>query len=153
MYECPICIRIILSEHILIPSKTEGRKAMMRLEEIRNKKELISVIDWDMTPEEAVTRYLEWGNNWTHGKNLVRSKSDVSFYFVVNTWDSPPRIYFIQRNSEEALELAAFQIPDDIKARFLDSVGHQKGVYAINEEIRSWLEQELYGHDGNESRH
>ena len=126
---------------------------MMRLEEIRNRKELTSVIDWDMTPEEAVTRYLEWGNNWTHGKNLVRSKNDVSLYFVVNTWDSPPRIYFIQRNSEEALELAAFHIPDDIKARFLDSVSHQKGVYAINEEIRSWLEQELYGHDGKESRH
>jgi hypothetical protein len=45
-------------------------------------------IDWDMTPEEAVTMYLEWGNNWRKGQRTpVRSKHDESYYFVLNTWD------------------------------------------------------------------
>jgi hypothetical protein len=83
----------------------EGKVAMMQLEGIRKDHELINAIDWDMTPEEAVTLYLEWRNNWTHGK-MVKSKNDVSHYFVVNTWDEPPKIYLIQRNSEEAVELA-----------------------------------------------
>lgn len=126
---------------------------MMRLEDIRSNKELTSVIDWDMTPEEAVTRYLEWGNNWSHGKNLVRSKNDFSRYFVVNTWDIPPRIYFIQRNSQAAVELAVTDMPHELRSRFMESVGHRKGVYAINEEIKAWLEKKLYGPEGEESIH
>ena len=66
---------------------------MMGLDEVRQNKEIISVIDWDMTPEEAVTLYLEWGNNWSHGRNLIRSKDDVSHYFVVNTWEDPPKFF------------------------------------------------------------
>ena len=117
---------------------------MMGLDELRKETDIIGAIDWEMTPEEAVTLYLEWGNNWTHGRHLVRSKNDVSHYFVVNTWNDPPRIYLIQRNSEAAIELANIDIPKDLKERFLVSVGHNKGVYALNQEIRSWLECELY---------
>jgi hypothetical protein len=113
------------------------------LEEIRGEKNLVSDINWDMTPEEAVTLYLEWGNNWSHGKHLVRSKKDVSYYFVVNTWDDPPHIYLIRRNSDEARELAKIEIPVPLRNRFLVEVGHNKGVYAINEDIRAWLEEAL----------
>ena len=117
---------------------------MMGLEEIRNDHELVNEIDWDMTPEEAVTLYLEWGNNWTHGK-MVKSKNDVSHYFVVNTWDEPAKIYLIRRNSEEAIELAIIDMPEKLREHFLESIAHNKGVYAINEEVRAWLEQELHG--------
>jgi hypothetical protein len=112
----------------------------MTIDEISNDTEIMHAIDWTMTPEEAVTRYLEWGNNWTHGKNLVRSKNDVAYYFVVNTWDDPPKIYLVKRNSEEAVELAAIDVPSPLMDRFLRSVSRSKGVYAINEEIRAWLE-------------
>jgi len=36
---------------------------MMNLKEIKEDKSLLNAIDWDMTPEEAVRLYLEWGNN------------------------------------------------------------------------------------------
>ena len=121
---------------------------MPGLEELRQNKEALHSIDWDMTPEEAVTLYLEWGNNWSHGKNLIRSKNDVSYYFVVNTWDDPPRIYFIRRNSEEASELAVIDMPGDIMGRFMDSVKHRKGVYPLNEEMKIWLESRLYPSSG-----
>ena len=51
---------------------------MMTLEELRDNWKLASVIDWDMTPEDAVTLYLEWGNNPATGKHRIRSKNDVS---------------------------------------------------------------------------
>ena len=117
---------------------------MRQLKDIRNNIELANMIDWEMTPEEAVTLYLEWGNNWSHGK-FVKSKQDVSYYFIVDTWDDPPMIYLVRRNSDEAVELAAFGLPRFLREHFLASVGHNKGVYAINEEIRAWLEKELYG--------
>ena len=44
-------------------------------------------IDWNLTPEMAVTLYLEWGNNdWRSEHPPVRSKSDVATYFVVDAW-------------------------------------------------------------------
>jgi hypothetical protein len=122
---------------------------MMGLEEMRKNSELISVIDWDMTPEEAVTLYLEWGNNPANGRRRITSKNDVSYYFVVNTWEDPARIYYIRRNSEEAVELATIYMPEELRNRFLDSVGHLKGIYPVNDEIKAWLEEELYGQETN----
>jgi hypothetical protein len=115
----------------------------MELREVREDRRLVSEINWDMTPEEAVTLYLEWGNNWSHGKHLVRSKSDVSFYFVVNTWEQQPEVHLIRRNSDEATELARIPLPEPLRERFLDHVGCRKGVYAINDEVRAWLQELL----------
>jgi hypothetical protein len=116
---------------------------MMRLEDIRNNQDLMNAIDWDMTPEEAVRLYLEWGNNWARGNYVIRSKDDVTYYFVVNTWKEKPVIYFIRRNSEEAVELAKIEMPDELNQRFLESVGHQKGVYGVEGEVRDWLQSQL----------
>jgi len=116
---------------------------MLTLEEIKKDPELVNAIDWSMTPEEAVRLYLEWGNNWAHGNYVIRSKDDVSYYFVINTWEKIPVIYLIRRNSEQADELAKINLPDRLKNRFLNSIGHNKGVYAIDNEIKIWLKSEL----------
>jgi hypothetical protein len=117
---------------------------MMDIENLRNRLDLLTDIDWDMTPEEAVTLYLEWGNNWSHGR-MVRSKEDVSYYFVVNTWEDPPTVMLIRRNSEEAVELAEFALPEHLREGYLNSVASRKGVYPITKEVRAWLEAELSG--------
>ena len=115
----------------------------MQISELKQKKDIINSIDWDMTPEEAVILYLEWGNNWAHGR-VIRSKEDFSNYFVVYAWDEEPVIYLIRRNSEAAEELAEIIMPAEIRDWFLDSIGHNKGVYAVDGEVRRWLEKELY---------
>ncbi len=116
---------------------------MIHLKELKHNKELLNAIDWDMTPEEAVRLYLEWGNNWARGNYVIRSKNDVSYYFVVNTWEEIPKIYLIKRNSEDATELAEIQLPEELKHRFLDTVGHHKGVYSIEGEVKDWLKDQL----------
>lgn len=118
---------------------------MLQLEELKQRKDLIYNIDWLMTPEEAVTLYLEWGNNWAHGR-VIRSKDEFSNYFVVYAWEKRPVIYLIRRNSEAAEELAEIRMPADVEAWFLDSVGHNKGVYAVAGKVREWLEEALYSH-------
>lgn len=117
---------------------------MLRLEQVKKNMNLLNEIDWDMTPEEAVRLYLEWGNNWARGNYVIRSKNDVSHYFVVNTWGEAPKIYLIRRNSEDAQELAEIDMPDHLKKRFLKSVGHHKGVYSIEGEVKKWLKKQLY---------
>ncbi len=116
---------------------------MMQLEDIRDNEDLLNAIDWDMTPEEAVRLYLEWGNNWAGGNYVIRSKDDITHYFVVNTWDENPVIFLIRRNSEEAVELAKIDMPDDIKDRFLEENGNLKGVFAIEGNVKDWLYQQL----------
>lgn len=116
---------------------------MITLDQLKKDRTLINNIDWDMTPEEAVRLYLEWGNNWAGGNYVIRSKNDVTYYFVVNTWKEEPRVFLVKRNSDTAEELAVFGLPDNVKEEFLASVGYQKGVYAIDGPVREWLEAEL----------
>jgi hypothetical protein len=112
---------------------------MKTLEDLKADRKLIDFINWDMTPEEAVTLYLEWGNNWSHGRH-VKSKNDVSHYFVLNTWDKKPILFLIKRNSEEASEIAAIEVPDEYSDDFLRT---NKGVYALDGKIKGWLMEEL----------
>ncbi len=116
---------------------------MMTLNEIRNNRNLLNEIDWNMTPEEAVRLYLEWGNNWARSNYVIRSKDDFSHYFVVNTWKERPVIYLIRRNSDEAVELAKFHMPQEVENDFLKSVGHNKGVFAVEGGVKRWLRKEL----------
>lgn len=118
---------------------------MLGMDELRKDRELLNNINWEMTPEEAVRLYLEWGNNWTRGNFVVRGKEDVSFYFVVNTWEEKPVVFLVRRNSESAEELAEIELPPPLKEIFLDSIGHNKGVYSIEGEVRDWLKRELLG--------
>ena len=116
---------------------------MLTLNDLKRNRKLLNAIDWDMTPEEAVRLYLEWGNNWARGNYVIRSKEDVSYYFVVNTWEKIPVIYLVRRNSEQAEDLARISLPTKLRNRFLDSIGHNKGVYALDGEIKTWLKSEL----------
>lgn len=118
---------------------------MLKIEDIKRDDKLLDSIDWDMTPEEAVRLYLEWGNNWTRGNYVIRSKNDVAHYFVVNTWKENPVIYLVRRNSEEARELAEIAIPEELKDRFLRENGDLKGIYSVEGEIKEWLKARLYG--------
>jgi hypothetical protein len=118
---------------------------MLQIEDIKRDDILLDAIDWEMTPEEAVRLYLEWGNNWTRGNYVIRSKDDVAHYFVVNTWKESPVIYLIRRNSEEATELAEIAMPDTLKNRFIKENGNLKGIYSIEGEVENWLKEKLYG--------
>lgn len=116
---------------------------MDALDRLRQDARLLDAIDWDMTPEEAVRLYLEWGNNWARGNYVIRSKSDETLYFVVSTWKEPPMIYLIRRNSEGAEELAHIQMPRAVREAFDKENGRLKGVYAVEGAVKEWLRQEL----------
>jgi len=103
-------------------------------------------IDWEMTPETAVTLYLEWGNNsWLGEFKPVRHRSDSTTYFVVNTWGTVPMVSLVKRTTDDARELVEMPLPEHLRPKFMNEVGCNKGVYAPTPEIKSWLRQELNG--------
>lgn len=103
-------------------------------------------IDWELAPEDAVTMYLEWGNNdWHSPRAPVRSKTDESVYFVVDTWEEVPVIRLIRRNSEDSLELAALPLPGLLLPAWREEHGRAKGVFAPGEAVTAWLKEQLDG--------
>ena len=113
---------------------------MLSLEELKQDMDLINEVSWDLGPEEAVKLYLELGNtDWVSGKHIIRGKDDYSTYFVVNCWEKPYYIYLIRRNSEEAIELAKFELPQEYEK----DVCELKGVYALEPDVKAWLKKEL----------
>jgi hypothetical protein len=116
---------------------------MMDLRELKENRALVDAIDWEMGPEEAVRLYLEWGNNWSRGYRMIRSKKDESYYFVLNTWEDVPVVYFIKRCSEGAVELARVEVPRRLRQEGRQGDGSNKGVYTIEDDVRDWLRKEL----------
>lgn len=117
----------------------------MTLDELKKNINILNQIDWELTPEDAIGLYLEWGGNWRPGgvPYVIRGKQDVSYYFVVNTWDDPPKIYLIKRSIDEAQELIELPLEGKDKEKFLKEVGNNKGVYALNHELKQRLQNEL----------
>jgi len=123
--------------------EVKGGSTMMGLEELKKNGELVAAIDWSMTPEEAVRLYLEWGNNWSRGYSMVRSKDDETYYFVLYTWENSPLIYFIKRDYEGAVELAKIKVSEQMKNDNNFDIPIAKGVYAVDGELQTWLKKEL----------
>lgn len=116
---------------------------MLALQDIRDDLKLINEIDWEMTPEKAVSLYLEWGNNWNHGIKMVRSKDEAAYYFVVYSWEDGPRVHLVRRDGNGAEELAIIDLPPEVSERFLHEWGGHKGTYALTQDVESWLKDEL----------
>lgn len=105
-------------------------------------------ISWNLTPEHAVTMYLEWGNNdWTCEYPPVRSKDDVSIYFVVDSWGEYPFIRLIRRNVEKAEELFSMPLPEELLQDWRDANGNWRGTGAPTPAIKEWLKKQL-GQEG-----
>ncbi len=101
-------------------------------------------IDWNLTPEHAVTMYLEWGNNDWHAEYPpVRSKSDISTYFVVDTWNAAPVIRLVQRNSEQATDLIVIPFPPELLEDFYEQNGKSKGIYTPTPALKAWLRRQI----------
>ena len=101
-------------------------------------------IDWNLSPEHAVTMYLEWGNNdWHSEYPPVRSKDDVSHYFVVDSWQEPPVIRLVRRNSERADDLITVPLPQVLEEDYRKVHGVWRGISEPTPEVKSWLKKEL----------
>ena len=108
-------------------------------------------ISWNLTPEEAVTLYLEWGNNdWNAEYPPVRSKDDVAYYFVVDSWQDPPLIRLVKRNSENAEDIFTMPLPEELMKDWKNQNGDLRGIIAQTPKIKEWLKKHL-GQEGFQS--
>jgi len=72
--------------------------------------DIIYEIDWDMTPEEAIAKHLEWGP--LRSQSMYESKygDNETYYFCINTWKDDNVLHLIYRKGFDSLELGKFDI-------------------------------------------
>ena len=93
-------------------------------------------IEWNLDPADAVTLYLEWGNNdWRAEHPPVRSKDDFAHYFVLDNWTDHPTLRLVMRNSEATEDLWVYP---------LQEFGTLKGVFMPSPPMKKWLQDKLY---------
>lgn len=101
-------------------------------------------IDWEMTPEQAVGLYLEWGHNdRDSGFPPVRFEDDATTYFVIDSWESPPLIRLVRRTMADATDLLVMPLPPDLLDDWRAANGDLKGVAAPTPKIKAWLKKQL----------
>lgn len=114
---------------------------MMNLEQLREKRNIVNEIDWEMTPEKAVEMYLEWGTGWIRGNDFVGSADDQSIYFVIYDWEKEPVATLIHRTVEGAEEIARVTVPENLFIASWKEDGKRPGgtVHPPNKELKQWL--------------
>ena len=118
---------------------------MWGLEELKTHREVVDRLDWEMTPEKAVETYLEWGTGWTRRDDFVRYPGQESLYFVIYEWERPAQVTLIRRTIKEFDEIAKIWVPEEMVQRAVEDAGRKPGVgvYALTEELKTWLKESL----------
>lgn len=102
-------------------------------------------IEWNLDPADAVTLYLEWGNNdWRAEHPPVRSKDDFAHYFVLDNWSERPTLRLVMRNSEATEDLWVLPLPQELENNFRKEFGSLKGVFMPSSQMKAWLKEKLY---------
>lgn len=113
------------------------------IHEIKQDHHLINSVDWEMTPEEAIALHLEWGPLRSQAYYNSRDNDNETVYFVINTWKKPPILTLIRRKGFDSEDLGNFRLPSHLEDEFIRETGGNRGVYAVEGNVRDWLKKEL----------
>ncbi|MBW2621963.1 MAG: hypothetical protein JRD68_03585 [Deltaproteobacteria bacterium] len=110
-------------------------------ENLKNNKELLAGIDWDLTPQEAFQKYqIKSINAWKHG-----SPPDV-YYFYVSVRRGDKRVVLVKRTLKHTEIIHEIPVPVHlVEACLTEQAGNnpRSGQYDIDNSIRAWLLEKL----------
>lgn len=115
----------------------------MNIDELKNNWDIINSVDWTMTPEEAISLHLEWGPLRSVSYYNSRDSNNETIYFVIDNWGEYPVVKLIRRRGFDSEELTAFRLPPELESEFMSSLGKHRGIYAVDGNIREWLQKRL----------
>lgn len=99
--------------------------------------QVISPIDWEMTPDISFGTFESWG-----GRERVRNNDECVYYFFVDNWGEEPKLCLMERAVKHAKIMAEIKAPAEIIKQCVKSQGTSsifEKSYAINEEVKKWL--------------
>lgn len=107
-------------------------------------KEWINEVNWDMIHEDAVTLYLEWGNNNYRGgtRSPVTTSGEYSVYFAIDTWEEPKAVLMKMDNYGSTV-LCSKPVPENLARELREDIKGIKGIIEPTPPIKQWLRQEF----------
>ena len=100
-----------------------------------------ATIDWELTPADTFGMFESWG-----GKERVRHKSERFYYFYIDNWQPPARLYLMERGIKYARILARIEAPQEKIDKCIAGQGKATTLdasYAIDEDMRNWLQENV----------
>lgn len=110
--------------------------------------QIISPIDWEMTPDMSFGTFESWG-----GRERVRNNEECVYYFFVDNWENEPKLCLMERAVKHAKILAEIKAPADMIKQCVNGQGSSslfEKSYAINGPIKQWLIDNVL--DGGDSQ-
>jgi hypothetical protein len=107
-------------------------------------KQWLNEVNWDMIHEDAVTLYLEWGNNNYRDamRSPVTTSGEYSVYFAIDTW-AEPKVVLMKMDNYGSTILCSKKVPDDLAKQLQEDIKGIKGILELTPPIKEWLMKEL----------
>ncbi len=104
---------------------------------IRVGEQLITPIDWEMTPDLSFGTFESWG-----GRERVRNNCECVYYFFIDNWGDRPKLYLMERAVKHAKIVAEIIAPREIMEKCVEGQGSSsifEKSYAIDSQVKQWL--------------
>lgn len=107
-------------------------------------KQWLNEVNWDMIHEDAVTLYLEWGNNNYRDamRSPVTTSGEYSIYFAVDTWEAP-KVVLMRMDNYGSTILCSKKLPPELAKELKDDIKDIKGILELPPYVKEWLIREL----------
>lgn len=115
---------------------------MKTVSELLRDKEIQRKIDWNLHPFDAVTRYLEWGTNWSRGLDHAKSCNEESVYFKINAIKKPARLLMVRQGHDTYEIISEVEAPQDLIDESVEFFACKNAACGITDELRAWLKRE-----------
>lgn len=112
------------------------------IRDILKDRNIEKLVDWDLHPFDAVTRYLEWGTNWSRGLDHAKSCNEESVYFKINATKKPARLVIVRQSHKDYEILSEVEAPQDLVDESVDFFACKNAACGLTEELKSWLKAE-----------
>jgi hypothetical protein len=118
---------------------------MKNIQEIMKDKDVAKLIEWDLHPFEAVTRYLEWGTNWSRGLDHAKSCNEESVYFKIYAVDKPAKLMIVRQSHNDYEVISQVEAPQELIDESVEFYACKNRACGITDELRSWLKAAANG--------
>lgn len=114
---------------------------MLSWDELKSRRDLVSQIDWDLTPQEAFERYqIKSINAWRHG-----DPADA-YYFLIEVWHGRADLKLVRRTVRDSEEICRPPAPNSLVRSSVEAEGGPSppgGHYGLGDALSVWLQTEL----------
>ncbi|MFH0825404.1 MAG: hypothetical protein V2B18_21845, partial [Pseudomonadota bacterium] len=91
---------------------------------------------------EAVTRYLEWGTNWSRGLSHAKACNEESAYFRISAVDDPPKLLLVRQSHKTYEVVSEVMAPQELINDSVEFYACKDRACGITDELRAWLKRE-----------